>query len=803
VESNPNYPEVFGPEWWPTRNAPNRVWGGSHARLQRITSTAAETIEAIRLSGNFDTLHRAGVHTMIDVIEDGQVETPQAIPVDLAPVTATITGSWRNEASATGGSDLAESIAQPIDRWPVPVTHPAASRWITTPTSNNAAQFAVDAAAFGPSGQYENARVTWVEIRAILSANSGFRRMRCRLRPGGTAWTGAGGSSREVHFFGAMHSFWFGELTLDEGPFLPADIYDFRPDGDSRVEILSQSVSSANQPRVQALALRVWLIPEENRSAVGVWRRPETPPGRLANVTTDMLVSVPDGSADWAKEDEKDYWVCWRQSVSPAWYGPVNADDIRWMGAYQDLGPGGEPPGVVWPFHPHGRQPAPDGVPASWRATPDFHGWLDPETRRSRAVFALALVDDSGDPSVDSIPYRAELADIVHLRSSQRIGQRLTPAESHTYAAVRFPATPPPAGNPTLRVRVFRVSDDVQIGGTATWTGAESRFLRSGPGGIRYHFLAFDAPVSLVQGVQYEVRWTTTSREWFLFMPDTSIAPEVAFGALVDGGVIGTTHLVERKLNMNLVEAPDPVADFDVALTTTMHPGREPIAVDHPQLTWTPGAHGADFDHDEVERLVEGGDWELFATINAEAVDELTDHEAPREREIEYRITVVLVDGRRAEWVEAGPVEPETNGRVVVLTSNQEPDLEVAFVAERESSYTILTAEADEVVMIHGSDNQVVFREAEDRGIGWQVDITVHAVSEPDNGGAAVFDALLAVVRNRELPYVTVMDHQGTVIRGHVAVEGLAQVQPAHLYSATLTVTPTHSTFLPLTIEAP
>jgi hypothetical protein len=91
-----------------------------------------------------------------------------------------------------------------------------------------------------------------------------------------------------------------------------------------------------------ALSLEVVHHPVENREAAAVWRRPTNLPNRLTQVTTDQLVSVPDGTPGWDKQDDRNYLYIWRQSVSPALYGPVVADDVRWANAAQNLPIDGE-----------------------------------------------------------------------------------------------------------------------------------------------------------------------------------------------------------------------------------------------------------------------------------------------------------------------------------------------------------------------------------------------------------------------------------------------------------------------------
>src|SRR5690606_19344736 len=103
--------------------------------------------------------------------------------------------------------------------------------------------------------------------------------------------------------------------------------------------------------RIYALSLEVHHIPVENRVAVGVWRRPEDLTAGMVNVETDALVSVPGNTPGWSKAAGKNYRAFWRESVAPALWGGTKADDVRWDGLFQDLGPGGEPPGIVYPLH--------------------------------------------------------------------------------------------------------------------------------------------------------------------------------------------------------------------------------------------------------------------------------------------------------------------------------------------------------------------------------------------------------------------------------------------------------------------
>src|SRR5690606_1926638 len=175
---------------------------------------------------------------------------------------------------------------------------------------------------------------------------------------------------RDVHGYGARYSLWYGELNPATGlPWTPADIVNFDIGGNSVLKVRSQTATATHFPKLFAMRLVVWVAPE-TRKAVGVWRRPHTLATRLNNITTDALISVPDGSAGWSKEAGKNYVLCFRQSCAPALWGPVNADDVQWLGAYQDLTAAGQPPG---------RPPVPDGGgSAAWHLVPVAHRWPPP-----------------------------------------------------------------------------------------------------------------------------------------------------------------------------------------------------------------------------------------------------------------------------------------------------------------------------------------------------------------------------------------------------------------------------------------
>lgn len=808
---NPSFPDVFGPEWLITRSQLTRVYAGGAARMLDLPSTDTETIEALRLSAVVNPLLIARVPTVIDVIEEGnELPAKRFLPHKCRPNGDDTINGWRTNTGAS--SNLFQAIDEDAVEWP----GPAQFTWIENTNSFENYLCSFDVSPFEPGGAYENARIGFVELRAIQGANTGHRKMRTSIHIDGIEYQSAGGNLRVSHGFGVPWTYWWGELNPSTGlPWTPADIADFGISGNSRGKVRSQTATALHFPKLFALQLWVYVVPIENRVAVGVWRRPSELTDRLQNIETDAFVSMPDGTPGWSKQAAKSYLYYWRQSVSPALYGAVVADDVRWHGVYQDLGPGGEPPGIVYPLHHSGSSPPPPGVVASQPITHDNYGRpASAFEGNSRVGYGLVLVDNNGFPSVDSQPYRLDVTDIVVLKDA--VGQRVTPPSTQSYIGVRLPIIPTArtsTGTAVLRVTVHRVSDDVQIGGTFEITEEAARALPGGAtvagvegiGSIRYVSGFLSSGATLQGGTTYEIRISVTGGKWLAFAPDASLGIEASFGGAANSAVIDGV-LTERDLSVNLIRQPDAptgvTASVVDAAITTFAGGI--TTVEHVQVSWDEPATplGLNFARYEVERRLDGGPWQRVANPVGEAVTSWLDREVPRDTAADYRIRSVALDGRISQWAESsGTATPTAPGAILILTSNHRPDLEVVHLFDPESSYPVLSNEADETVAIHGSDHQVVFMEAEDRGVGWRTGITVEQVTLVGKAGLRAFDPLLRLVRSVEIPYVCAMDHQGTRILGHVTVSEPHQRHP-QIYTAQIDVIPTHGEPVPVEVQA-
>jgi hypothetical protein len=805
---NPSFPDQLGNEFLFVTHETSRVATAAPARAMRMASTTTETVTSLKLSAEVNPLLKADGRTVIDVIEEGAELTPMFETAKLVPSADVRVGGWRHVSGSS--TNLWSEIDGQADQWPA-----ATSIGIVNKTvPNDPYEVAFDASMFGPGGSAVASRVGFVGVRAILGVrDSGWRKLAVEIVIDGVAYPPHGGSLRNINFGGALHALFWGEFNpATNRPWTPADIAKFGPGGGSKVRVTSQQLTSAQYPVVAALSIYVAYLPVENRAAVGVWRRPVDLRDRLVNVTTDALYTYPAGTSGWSKQAGRRYLYVWRQASTPALWGPVIADDVRWAGLVQDLGSLGQPRGRVYPLTVVSPPNAPSHAMASDPAVVDVLGAPAARFAASSPVAYAVVPMVTATPSVDSQPYRLDLVDLdrARLRADQSIAQRVVPASAQSYAGVRLIIAPPISANATLTVAVRRVSDGVQMGGTFTATAAQVRALPALAGGkARYVFgLLSVATGTLAAGTAYAITLTTTAvpvtDPWFALVADASLGPAAAFGGGVNGVTVGAQHFGDRTMAVTLVRQPDtptsPAAVAEQVPISTV--AGEVTTVPHVRVSWTAPATplGAAFARTEIERSTPSG-WELVATILDEPLVTWLDREVARNTATAYRVRAVAKDGRTSPWAASGTVTVTASQAVVVLTSNQRPELELVHLVDRAASYPLLGADGAETVAIHGRDYQVVFTESENRGVGWTTNITVSQLVASGPGGRARFDRLVALARAVDIPYVCAMDHRGTKIYGHLTVSDAQMAQPADRYTATIDMIPTTNVAAPVEVD--
>lgn len=805
VNYNPDFPEVLGPQYWPNQRHTSRVWGGAQGRMMRVSSTVAETIASLKLSATVDPLLRADTRTIIDVFEEGQeFNLPAFSAVQLLPSSDVAIGEWTTHTGAT--TNLFQQIDESATVWG-PSSAPAADSWIQTLNSTQTYKCSVNASRFAPGGDRENSRIGFVELRVIEGANTGYRQTRTGIEINGTQYAPHGGTLRNVHGFGATYTLWYGEINPATGkPWKPADIADFAAAGTSRMYVKSEAATTAQYPKVYAMRLFVWCVPTENRVAVGTYQRPDDLEVGQVAAQTDALMTYPAGTNDWAKANSKNYFFFWRQSVCPSLYGPVVADDVRWNGGFQDLGPDGQPPGVVYPLSSQSAQtPAPATGFGSLAVAYDQFGRPAPDSVtdtlpvNSRTAYGLVMVTGGGANSVDSMPYRTDLDSLQKVVSGTTVGQRVTPSTSQSYLGVRFPVVPPATADGNITVSVHRVSDGVQMGGSFSISADSVRAIEAGANGWRYvsGFLASGA--SLVGGTQYEIRVSTSMTAiWYLLAPDVSLGASASFGGTGNCLVVNATANSNRDLCINLVRQPDPPTGLTAAITAipcTMPDGTT-RDVEHVNVSWTAPATamGSGFARYELDRQMAGETkWTRIANITNSATLSFVDHLAPRTVQATYHIRAVGKDGRFSVHTTSAGVTPAAGDYDLLITSNHAPSTEVVVDQEPTANFEFRNNSTTEIVLLQGADYQVVFTEDEDRGISTKTTVELNFGNEPTAGktGSRLFAQILAAISTKDKPHVCVLGFDGTKVLGHVTLTNASQSNPGHVYKVELEIIPT------------
>lgn len=807
--------DVVGFEWMTTVGDTELIRATQLQDVQRIPSTTAETIDAVRLGAQLDPSVSDDLRTMVEVIEEDNLFVGGPSVVDLAPNSDAAIGTW------TDLSGSSASLFDEIDSGFVWPDSGVQAEGIQETDGFSTYEATVDASAFAGGGGLSGARVARVTLMVVAQAvGGGFRQLRLLLRHA-TAGDFQLSYSVQIHGFGAVYEAEFGELNPATGlPWIPSDIADFDTGGDWTLAVRSQHTSSSNTTTVYSLGLRVHYIEDENREAVGTWRRTTSVSSSLADLTTDEFRTFPAGTAGWSKPSGVNHLWIWRQARTPYFHGgsPV-ANDVRWFRVHQNLGADGNPAGIVFPLTNSGTAPAPDDVLARDEIDFDIYG-LSPRAfnPRNRAQHTIVPEDDLGAASIDSQPYRLSLADFTTLNSSQTVGQQVTPSATISVLTVRASVFPPSSGGGDITFTVHEVAGGAQVGGSLTFTAAEVRAVAAATGGSRYLEGHLTAGATLTMGTAYEFRMTVTgSGDWLAITPYCGLGASASFGGTTDGSIIGGVLDTDRDTVINMLAQPDPPQNVAAEAV--------PVPVDtwtcsqddveHIQVSWDPAETplGSAFDRWVVQRSLDGGaTWVTVAIHRNETERLFEDHDVPRGTEVVYRVRQVSTSAAFSEWVTTDLYAPAVasagEGCALIITSNLRPDLELVYDYDPEQSYTFLSHDGTEVVPIHGADLQVVFIQPEDRGISAQFTLNINFGEQPTDpdtgepiGGRAVFEPLDQLTRRLDLPYLTVLDRDGNRWFAHVQLSDASVEQPGHRYRAPILVIPITDTPTPIETE--
>lgn len=796
---NPSYPAVIGPEWLPTVPRAYPIAKGQASPVARVRSLAAENIGGLRLGvgSNPSVTDRAFV--AVDIYAEGN-EAPQALSVvEYPPILDETIGNWTTNAG--GVVNLFARIDDAL------VYPPVGGDYIRQIVGGNSAyRCSVDSSGF-PAG----ARVLRVSVGCVIGMVSlpgtAFVEIGLYHEPTTTPYVPPGGIvftngliPNKVTYIDC------GEINpVTLLPWTPADIQSF-DSGDWHIRFASAGTGS-NGPSIHSAALRVSYLPVENRAAVATWRRPA---GSVTSpINTDALVPMPAGTGAWAKANATNYLYVPRIARDRLVGGsaPV-AGDVTLLAAQQDLGATGNPPGL------HSAPPA--GPPAMQAIATDEHGQLVSSFAATDVAAPRIVVRTSAPAdSNDSLPYLRDSSSVVlrSLHATQQVGQRFTTSTGpRSYLGVRFVVKPPTAQDGNLIVRILRVSDSVQFGGTFSISADQVRALPEivGSGGFRYVEGFLDSAATLATATQYEgqlLATTTSTDPWTVIMMSAVGAGGQSYGGTTDfarlGTIAGGSSLTEQDLTLMFLEQPSAPATAIAQIRQQSQDGDgcwcSVKYVDQVEVDWAATSITSSFSRYEIERETDDGlglGWLPVWTITTEATSIWWDYEAPMDRPSRYRVRVVSTASAFSDWRTTDWVTPRSYGNEVVFTSNHAPALQLVYERTPEVQFGFLDHQSDETIRIYGADYQVSFFDPNDRGMSQSLDLVVQFGRTPSDNLArplnmdAVFGPLRLLSRSTAIPYVAVRHKDGSVTYAGLTLSAPRMVQPGNRWTCTALVTP-------------
>lgn len=791
----PGAPSILGLQWLPVVATSQPVASGQASLVTRLRSTAVETIGSARMAIRSNPLTTDRVFTLLDVIPAGSEVASALQIVEYPPILDETIGNW-----TTDGGGVTNLFARIDDAVQYP---PVGTDYIRQIVGGNSAyRCSVDSSGFPAT-----ARVLRVSIRAVIGmvtpGGTAFVELNLFHQPTSTPYSAPG----SIIFTNGLTPNYV--VTIDCGeinpvtnlPWIPADIQSF-DSGDWHLRVAGAG-TGANGPTVTAMSLRVSYVDPDNRVAVGTWRRPS---GALTKIiTTDALVTLPAGTANWAKPGSGDFSFLWRVARDRlVGAGAPSANDVAWMSAIQNLGNVGNPPGLTFP-------PVP-GMTSDVLTT-DEHGLVtaayvaDAGVGVGRIVLRTTAPADSNDSQAYYVDY-ADTDTIKDLTAAQSVGQRITPGATNNYLGVRMIVQPPAATDCTLTIRVFGVASGLQVGGTFTMSADDVRALPTvGSGSMRLVEGFLSSAAALVNATQYEIRATVDAGAWKALCPYTGSGNGSSSFAAPGG--TGTGDCLRL--------ASTSFADHEALLAVLMQPtaptGFRARVVAQPQgndgcyctvsqldtvvLSWTATALAGAFVRYEIERDSDDGRGYLpVHQVIVESVNHWTDYEAPYGRPVKYRLRVINSAAAFSDWVTDTFVVCAPPGCAAVFTSNADPTLQVVYDRDPSIPFTFPDHERDTILALLGVDYQVAFIEPENRGVTKRYRLTINFGREPRDsqgriiGQEAMWTALRALTRSPNIPYVCVKDETGNVMYAHVELGNGLQEMPGWRYHIDATCTP-------------
>jgi hypothetical protein len=814
---NPNSPSAVGLEW-PLMFGQAASISRSPVRALRVPSTAAiASVDDLQFRVKDTGVTGPEFRALLELFEDGD----EIVDSGVTPVSTFIgrpnaddgansnisSTTWNSVIPANDVTDLWNYINESVV-WPPPEGF-INDALIQESTTNHPYCFWLETSGFPSTARVLRLRSRMVGYAFTLGGTYSNRPFGIRLlhRPTGGIFTPPGGSGALVSLYTTLLTHNYGEINPVTGvPWTAADVQAF-DGGDWVVRITSFASSGGTAPVLISYELLVDYIDPDNRVAVGVWTRPAVQASGL--VTTDDLVTMPGGTAGWAKASGVSYVAGLRVANDALTYPNAPATpDTKWLAGYAKVDPSDPieaPPG--------------SGLEAEVY-TLDGYGLYRSSSGPDERLPAL-LMRDGATVSQDSQLYvrnnDGPNGGMFNVTPTATYGQRFTAPASASYIGVVANVwLDTPTVDTTLTVEVRRVSDNVLMGGTLSITAAEFLALPAIEGGGNWRRLSdfLTSAAVLVSGTQYEIRFacTGTGGRWQLPSAFQIGGESIGFGGTTGLAVLngGGSPVGQTGYDIPVVITQQPDAPLNVTATAELVSTRygkdcfcEADGYEVVTVRWQQPAL-ANFDRLTIERLMDGEtEWHLVGTM-PEDDDAWTDREVPRDHAVRYRLTNYVSGGGFSTSVETPWATPASRGCHLVFTSNDAPEMTVVYGFEPHVDFPMLDFDADQLLPIDGADFFLVLREAETRGIGVIVRLIINFERQPCDdtgkplGMQALFEPIRRAARWPNIPYVCVLDHDGNRMFAHVSLDRATRDMPGNRYYCDATLTPLTASPVPV-----
>jgi hypothetical protein len=776
VTYNPNAPDTIGVEWWPTTVGEQVLDTQTKNVAFSLASTATETIDQLIIPQKWAGSGTGYGRTWVDVYDLASSPVAGAITelayspnADVSP--SNITGY------DTGTGNLSSPWYPHVDE----LVDSSDTDWIYNSNSQGAGSIRFE---FNSAGIPTTWRIAYVRMEVTAFANPwayGAATMTVEYWANTTKIFDI--ATVEVPTDEVFRTYSFGPWYNDfynDGPWLQPAIAGWDTAGGRHF-----GFSFVKSVAVSRVTIYVGVV-TENRVAVGVSSKITTAPSGV-QTNQPLLFKTPLGTDNWAKTTAKNYLFVTRRVDDPFGLTPSLTPKPVSLDA-----------GVLCP---HACVP--------YTATIDQAGLISTYATSGTKTFAAVLGTSGGVQSVDSQPYHTIDRQPVHATSTLKQG--VNAASAQAYKRVRFLAATNGTPNANMSIKLKKVSDNSQVGGTATMTAANltdtsiSRLMGSVTLG-GFFYLVYDVTINLAStatlaaATNYYLEFTSssTSPPWYVVWLDGTATHSLTGNATYGGStnVADVNGATTAAADFPAVLGSTPTAPTALTCTATnlvLTGGTMQFA----RVAFTSGGSlSTKFARWELERSEDSGTtWVPVAKLLTEADVDFDDYESSSSVALKYRVRVVRTDGAVSDWfTQSGTTTLTTPAGMMVFASNATPALTCGYTVEGGGT-TFKFRNADDTVFMefHGRDYQVAFKPLEQRGASWGVSLIVRPGGSATPAGLSAFTALRAIADAGTLGYVCVRTQDGERFFGAIQVADGSRMEPSHLYTARVAFTQTQS----------